>query len=68
MGKFYTILAEMYKAELKSTKKGFIIRKLLFAIILPFLNLLVKCDNKSFVEDDPILNYYHAGYFIIAKK
>jgi len=68
MGKFYTILAEMYKSQLKSIKKRFIIGKLLFSIILPSLNLLFKWDNKSFVKDDPILNYYHAGYFIIAKK
>ena len=68
MGKFYSILAEMYKSQLKSIKKRFIIGKLLFSIILPSLNLLFKWDNKSFVKDDPILNYYHAGYFIIAKK
>ena len=68
MGKFYTTLAEMYKSKLKSIKKRYFLGKILFPIILPFLNLLIKWDNKSFVKEDPILNYYHAGYFIIARK
>jgi len=68
MGKFYTTLAEMCKSKLKSIKKRYFLGKILFPIILPFLNLLIKWDNKSFVKEDPILNYYHAGYFIIARK
>ena len=68
MGKFYTYLAEMYKSYLKSIKKRYFFGKILFPIILPFLNLLIKWDNKSFVKEDPVLNYYHAGYFIIARK
>lgn len=64
MGKFYTHLAEMIKIKLKSNFLG----KRILRSLLPFLDLISKLDNKSHARNNPKLNNYHNGYFIIAKK
>lgn len=68
MGKFFTSLAESLKqlilAYKRANSKFFFILKL----FLPIINLLLRYDNKKFVKNDKILNNYHNGYFIIAKK
>ncbi len=62
MGKIFTSLAEMLKMIIKS------MGKFIMKIFHPFLELLIKLDTKPFVRNDPNLNNYHNGYFIIAKK
>lgn len=64
MGKFYTCLAEMIKIKLKSHNLG----KVLLHFITPFLNLFIRYDYKPINKKDPVINSFHGGYFIIAKK
>ena len=64
MGKFYTLLAEMIKNRIKSLKRG---NRFLIKILNPFLNHLIKLDiNKD--KENHLMNNYHNGYFIIARK
>jgi len=64
MGRFYTHLAEMLKVNLKENILG----KKFLRFLLPFLDLIMRFDNKSKVKKNPKLNRYHNGYFIIAQK
>lgn len=65
MGKYYTHLAEIIKLKLKygSKKERFFLK-----IIIPLLNLVSRFDNKHKVKKNLILNNFHNGYFIVAKK
>ena len=69
MGNFYTHLAEMLKMNFKSIKKH---NRIMGGIILkssmPFLDFIVKFDTKPSFKKKSILNKFHNGYFIIAKK
>ncbi len=69
MGKYFTHLAENLKdlfiaLERKKIKGSTFILKL----VHPFLDKITKFDKKKIVEQDSRLNFYHTGYFIIAKK
>lgn len=69
IGKFFTHLSqnfkELFKAVERSKYKG---SGIFLRIINPLLDKLVKLDSKSFVKNDLVLNNYHNGYLIIAKK
>ncbi len=65
MGKFYTHLAEIIKLKLKTGPRK---ERLLLKLIMPLLNLMIRFDNKPKVKRNLVLNNFHNGYFIIAKK
>jgi len=65
MGRYYTHLAEIIKVKLKY---GSQMERFFLKIIMPFLNLMIRFDNKPKVKQNLILNNFHNGYFIIAKK
>ena len=64
IGRFFTYLSEVLKAGLKS----FSIGNKFLRFFLPFLDLIIKFDTKSSVMSNSILNCYHNGYLIIARK
>ena len=68
MGKYFTSLAEMVKFGLKAKRSKFNGLNLLIKLLSPILDRLVIKDNSAFVRTDPILNNWHNGYFIIARK
>ena len=68
MGKFFSILAQMIKTLLRSIAAFLYKGRLILSVLLPFLNVISRLDNKSFVRNHPVLNNYHYGYFIIARK
>ena len=68
MGKFFSILAQMIKTMLRSIAAYLYKGRLILSTILPFLNLMSRLDNRSFVKNHPVLANYHYGYFIIARK
>lgn len=67
-GKYYMNLAEMLKFKLRPKKRVTVRNRILFNLLNPFLNLLIKLDGKDSVKNNQILNNYHNGYFIIVKK
>lgn len=68
MGKFFSFFAQMIKTMLRSIAAYLYKGRLILSTILPFLNLMIRFDNRSFVKNHPVLNNYHYGYFIIARK
>jgi len=68
IGKFFTHLSETIKTMSRIKIRSFFFIRRLLSLISPLLDKLILLDNKSFVKNDPILNMYHNGYFIIAKK
>ncbi|MFX1298108.1 MAG: methyltransferase domain-containing protein [Promethearchaeota archaeon] len=68
MGKYFTTLSENLRFLIKATeyKSRFLYKILTF--LIPFLRFIIKFDSSSFVRNNKILNNYHNGYFIIAKK
>lgn len=65
MGRYYTHLAEIVKVKLNNGSK---IERLFLKIIMPFLNLMIRFDIKPKVKQNLVLNSFHNGYFIIARK
>lgn len=65
MGRYYTHLAEIIKVKLIN---GSQMERFFLKIILPFLDLMIRFDNKPKVKQNLILNNFHNGYFIIARK
>ena len=68
MGKYFTHLSETIKFMHRIKKKSFFPVKLILRVMLPILNKVVLYDNEKWIKDDQILNNFHNGYFIIAKK
>ncbi|KKM05003.1 hypothetical protein LCGC14_1758510 [marine sediment metagenome] len=69
MGKYFTHLAETIKDLFIACERRKIHGStLLLRMLHPLLDKLLKLDNRSFVRNDSRLNFYHTGYFIIAKK
>ncbi len=68
MGKFFTNLAESFRQFILAFSRTLSNLRYFLRIILPFLNILPRLDNKNIVKNDPVLAKYHGGYFIIAKK
>ena len=68
MGTYHSHLAEIMKIRINSIKRSRILKKLFIVIITPFLNHLVKLDYLPVTKNDSVLNKFHTGYFIIAKK
>jgi len=68
MGKFFSFFAQMIKTMLRSIAAYLYKGRLILSTILPFLNLMTRLDNRSFVKNHPVLDNYHYGYFIIARK
>jgi len=69
MGKYLTRLSEILKSLLESIERNHsLIGRIFYRIFSPILDRILRLDKKSFVLNDPKLNYYHNGYFIIAKK
>ena len=69
MGKYFTYLSEILKSLLESIERNYsLIGRMFYRIFSPILDRILRLDKKSFVLNDPKLNYYHNGYFIIAKK
>lgn len=67
-GKFYTNLADMLKFKLRPKNRLTLFRKILIRCLNPILDLLVRFDGRDSIKDKPMLNNFHNGYFIIAKK
>ena len=67
-GKFYMNLAEMIKFKFRPNKRVSVLKKIFLKCLIPFLNHLIKLDGKDSVKNNQILNNFHNGYFIIAKK
>jgi SAM-dependent methyltransferase len=65
MGRFFTVYCGMIKELIESFPKIF---KYPLRIGYPFLDTLVRLDEKKIIIENKILNKYHGGYFIIAKK
>ncbi len=65
MGRYYTHLAEIIRAKLIYGSK---MERFFLKIIIPFLNLMIRFDNKPNVKKNLVLNNFHNGYFIIARK
>jgi len=65
MGRYFTVIAEMNRALIKSFPKGL---KYISCLSFPLLDLLIKLDHLKIVKTHPTLGSFHAGYFIVAKK
>ncbi len=69
MGRFFSHMAGNFKDFLMAIKKSYShIGSILLKVLHPFLDRIIKFDNKSFVKNDKTLSSYHNGYFIIARK
>lgn len=68
MGKYFTSLAEMVRFGLKAKRSKSRYYNLVIRLLYPILEKLVFKDNGSFVRTDPVLNNWHSGYFIVARK
>lgn len=68
MGRFYTSLAEMLIIKVKDYRTKSLIGKVLYYIFRPIVDQIFKLDSKPSVKDNPRLNKYHSGYFIIVQK
>lgn len=64
MGRFFTVLGDMYKVLIKTFPRGI---KHISYLTLPFIESLVLLDRFDFVKRS-VLGKFHGGYFIIAKK
>ncbi|MFX1383451.1 MAG: methyltransferase domain-containing protein [Promethearchaeota archaeon] len=69
MGKYFSHLSETIKDLLKAIeRRPSRIGTLFLKLTHPFFNWLILFDNKEFVQNDPVLNNYHTGYFILSRK
>jgi len=69
MGKFFTHLSEMLKIlMIEKTAHYSIFKKIIRRFLYPILDLITKFDNSNFVKNNPKMNGFHNGYFIIARK
>ncbi len=68
MGKYFSHLSEILKDLLKSIDRKYRGGFLLLRFFNPILNTIRNLDTKTFIKNDPVLNNFHNGYFIIAKK
>lgn len=64
-GNFFSTLCDMHKKLIMQIPKPF---KYLGYIFYPFMDLLIKLDDSRLIQNNPALNKYHNGYFIVAKK
>ena len=64
-GYFFNVLSDMMKSGIKAIPGWF---KIPFYIFLPLLDFIAFLDKGKFVQQHPILNRYHGGYFFIARK
>lgn len=69
LGKFYSYLSEMLKTLIiEKTKNLSLFKVILRRLSFPILDLIAKFDTKRFVKNNPKLNAFHCGYFIIARN
>lgn len=65
MGRYFTVHCGMIRELIEALPK---ILRYLLRISYPFLDLLARLDNRNIIKENKILNKYHGGYFIVAKK
>ncbi len=65
MGKYFTVMMEMKKALIKQLPFGV---RHFCRLFYPLMDLFVKLDNARWIENNPKLNKFHGGYFMILKK
>jgi len=64
-GYYFTVLGDMVKKLILNSI--WFVRYPLYLLILPLIYILVFFDDKFSVQN-PLLNKYHGGYFIICRK
>ncbi len=65
MGRFFTVLAELNRVLINSLPN--ILRWVRYALF-PFWDIVAYLDKLPVIRKHKILNKYHGGYYIIAKK
>lgn len=65
MGRYFTVLADMEKALVKSMPR---LLRWMFYAFYPCLDLLTKFDKLSTIRKHRYLGKYTTGYFIVARK
>ncbi len=65
MGRFFTILAELNRVLINSLPNT--LRWVRYALF-PFWDIVAYLDKLPVIRKHKILNKYHGGYYIIAKK
>lgn len=64
-GRYFTVIADMKKALIKSMPR---IMRWFFYLFYPLLDLSIKLDNLKYVKNHFKLGKFHGGYFIILRK
>lgn len=64
-GLFFSVLAYMIRQAIVSCTRSI---KFLLYPLLPILNLMIKLDNLSSVQNSKFMNSFTTGYFLIARK
>lgn len=64
-GLYFTVLADMIKQGVLHSKRGI---RLIFTPLLPVLDLLVKLDNRTAIQESEFMRSFTTGFFVVAVR